>query len=375
MRYNLILPILLLLFFSACSPKPPEEINIGFIGPLTGNAVDLGEEPSKAIAFAIEEYNQRRTDTQPKVNLFIEDGHWNGENAIPLYEKLRTQHGIEILLLSHTDGTIALQEKALEDKVILINSLNNDALLSSMNENTFMIGKKTEEAAQVVAGRILELGLKKVGGFYVTNNFMTISADAFSQHLTANNVAVELLPVDIEKEDYTQELQNFSDKKVDSFVFFGYKNLGFAMKQARDLKIDAPFFASTTTLGKGYYENSEGALKGTEFSYFTVNDGNYVVATEFVKRYSKRYGAPPFSVWPTLQAYDAISIVLGIIGTPETNTSNLTLDERLKKELLKTNYYQGVCGNLAILEDGSSRGIYFSLYLVKGNGVVEKVKR
>jgi hypothetical protein len=38
-------------------------------------------------------------------------------------------------------------------------------------------------------------------------------------------------------------------------------------------------------------------------------------------------------------------------------------------------FYQGVCGNIAILEDGASKGIYFTLYTIKSDGVVEKVKR
>ena len=182
MRANILLTFLFLLL-TACQPKAPRDINIGFIGPLTGNAIDFGVGPAQAMTQAVEEYNEQRQPDQPQVNFFIEDDQWTGENAIPLYDNLRKEHGVELLLISHTDGTIALQEKVLADRVILINSLNNDALLSSMNENTFMIGKKTEEAAQTVAARVIELGLKKVAGLYVTNRFMEISAETFREHL------------------------------------------------------------------------------------------------------------------------------------------------------------------------------------------------
>ncbi len=375
---SLVLPIgflaLAAVFSTSCGPKASKDIHIGFIGPLTGNAVDLGLAPSKAIALAVKEYNQDRDPSAPEVFLHVEDDEWKGENAVRLYDKLRSEHAIDILMMSHTDGTIALQDKVLEDGVLLVNSLNNDKLLAGMNANTFVIGKKTEEAAQVVAARVVELGKKRVAGFFVTNSFMTISAEAFTKHLKRQGIEASLLPVDINKENYLEELEGFKEEGCDALVFFGYKNLGYAMKQARELGMDASYFASTTTLGDGYYENSEGTIEGTEFSFFTANDGNYIIADQFLDRYRIEYEESPFSVWPAMQAYDAANMVLGIIGKGERGKGERQV-EWLRRSLHDINYYQGVCGNLAIASDGSSRGIYFSLYVVRGPGVIEKVKR
>lgn len=359
----------------SCSPQPERVLNVGFIGPLTGNAVDLGEGPAKAIELAIEEYNAAKPPEAPIVKLFVEDDRWVGENALGLYKKLRREHSIEVLFISHTDGTVALQDRVETDGVLLINSLNNDALLASLNRNTFQIGKKTEEAAQVVAARVLELGKRRVAGFYVTNSFMTMSAEAFNHLLANQGVEAKLLAVDIQKDDYLGELAAMKRDGCDALVFFGYKNLGIAMKQARELGMAADFFASTTTLGAGYFENSEGEMVGTEFSFFTETDGNYVLAKRFLENYEGRFGDRPFSVWPAMQAYDAAGIVLGILERSEGKRANEGFADLLMREMLKVNYYQGVCGNLAILEDGSSRGIYFSLYTVRGNGVIEKVRR
>ena len=363
------------LLLAGCGPKDPREINIGFIGPLTGNAIDLGIGPAKAMELAVEDYNERREADQPKVNLFVEDDAWLGVNAVPKYEKLRQEKGIEILFMNHTDGTIALQQKALDDHVTIINALNNDQLLSGMNENTFMIGKKTEEAAQVVSARIVELGLKKVAGFHVDNSFMTISAKTLEEHLEKQGVQAKLLLVNIDKENYEEELARFKADGCDVLVFFGYKNLGYAMKQARAMGIEALFFSSTTIRNKEYSDNSGGAIVGTEFPFFTANDGNYIIARQFLERYGQRFGKEPFSAWPAMQAYDAMNIALGIIGRETERPRKTKFNDWLRAELHEVNYFQGVCGNLAIMDDGSSRGIYFSLYVVKGNDGIEKVKR
>ncbi|MDQ8204529.1 ABC transporter substrate-binding protein [Pelagicoccus sp. SDUM812003] len=363
------------LLLASCQPKEPRAIAIGFIGPLSGNAEDLGSGPAKAMELAVKEYNASRQEHQPRVSLHVRDDKWDGSNALPLYRDLRDAHGIELLFMSHTDGTIALQDDVQRDKVVLVNSLNNDALLASMNEYTFTVGKKTEEAAQVVAGRAIELGRKTVRGFHVTNKFMSIFADTFTDQAAKYGLDVEVVPVDIGKTDYREELARFQDQSCDALVFFGYKNLGFAMKQAKEMGLEVPFLGSTTMLGDGFYENSEGALEGTEFSYFTENDGNYVLARNFLERYERAYGHEPFSVWPAMQAYDAMNIALGILKNASQRPEKTEFSRWLRNELHKVRFYQGVCGNLAILDDGTSRGIYFSLYEVRGHGKVDKVKR
>lgn len=374
-RLKFLLTGLLLVLLCGCGPAPVPEIHIGFIGPLTGNAVDLGEGPARAMELAVAQYNESRGKDQPKAVLHIEDDEWVGANAVPLYDKLRREHGIQVLLMSHTDGTIALQERAAEDGVILINSLNNDQLLSTMNENTFVIGKKTEEAAQVVAGRLIETGKRQVRGFHVTNSFMTIFADSFSAHVERHGIDSEVVAVDIGKTEFRKELQRFADEGCDALVFFGYRNLGFAMKQARELGMDVPFFGATTLLGAGFYENSEGVMDGTEFSFFTPQDGNYVLANRFLDAYELRFGEEPFSVWPAMQGYDAMNLTLDIVGRISSKPKNMEFSTWFKSEMYSVKYYQGICGNIAIQGDGTSRGIYFSLYEIKGHGVVEKVRR
>ncbi|MBC2604555.1 ABC transporter substrate-binding protein [Pelagicoccus albus] len=365
----------LLVLLSGCSPKEPERIHIGFIGPLTGNAEDMGSGAARAITLAVSEYNSRRAPHEPEVQLHVKNDFWDGNNAKPLYDELRQEHDIKVLLMSHTDGTIALQEDIARDGVVLINSLNNDDLLAGLNEYTFTVGKKTEEAAQLVAGRVIELGKRTIRGFHVDNNFMTIFGESFTEEVSHFGVDSRLVSVGIEKEDYREDLMAFKEEGCDALVFFGYKNLGYAMKQARELGFECGFFGSTTMLGKGFFENSEGAQVGTEFSYFTEADGNYVIARRFLDRYQKKFDDLPSAVWPAMQAYDAVNIALSLIKKWAASTQSIPLADYLRTELLELEFYQGVCGNLAMKKDGTSRGIYFSLYEIKGLEEVAKVRR
>ncbi len=360
----------------SCSNNKVKEINIGYIGPLTTRAIDLGIAPSKAIRLAIEEYNSSKTSSQPKINLFIEDDRWEQDEAMQAYEKLRKEHNIDVLFISNSDGTIAIQDKIMEDGVIAINPLNNDKLLASLNKNTFKIAKSTEEAHRALGVRIIELGLKNVLILHFPNDFMTIAGNSVAKILKEHAVESELIKVKKDQTDFTKILKNAQKENIDAYAFLGYKDFGFAMKQARDLGIEAPFFGSTTLLDPDFFINSEGAITGTECTFFTPLDGNYILGNEFLTSYKKRFGDEPFSIWPPMQAYDAANIVIKELKmVNEDKKTEEHLGDWLRNRLFNVRYYQGVCGNISITEDGSSRGIYFSLYKVESNGDLQKIKR
>lgn len=363
--------------FYSCETKNIKEINIGYIGPLTVRATDLGIGPSRAMQLAVEQYNTTRLGGEPKVSLYIEDDKWDKENAIPAYNKLRKEHNIDILFISNTDGTVAVQDQILKDEVILVNPLNNDALLSSLNKNTFKIGKSTEEANGLIAGRLIELGHKKVALFHYPNDFMTRGAHEVERLLREFNVEIKVIPSEKESTDFTEQLKQLKEADYDAYVFFGYKEYGFAMKQARSLGIKAPFFGSAVLLDPEFYTNSEGAIVNTEFPFFTPLDGNYTLANEFLTAYENKFGERPSSVWPPMQAYDAMNLVLSQAKrVNKSKKKEESFDDWLRTALFSVNYHQGVCGNIAIRKNGASKGIYFSLYKYesKENPIV-KIKR
>ena len=94
-----IVSMFILIGFCSCESETVKEINIGYIGPLSVRATDLGIGPSNAMQLAVEEYNANRLENEPKLNLFIEDDKWDPENAIPAYNKLRKEHNIGIVFI------------------------------------------------------------------------------------------------------------------------------------------------------------------------------------------------------------------------------------------------------------------------------------
>ena len=179
-----------------------------------------------------------------------------------------------------------------------------------------------------------------------------------------------------EKTDFIDDFNLYKKENYDAYVFLGYKSFGYAMKQARDIGITAPFFGATTMLDPAYYDNSEGALIGTEFPFFTPKDGNYVLAQNFLINYENKFNEQLFSVWPAMQAYDVVGMTLNEVRTVnKTKKEDVEFGDWLREALLTINHYQGVCGNIMITEDGTSKGIYFSLYQYNSKGKITLVNR
>lgn len=364
------------MFLVSCNQPQIETIRIGYIGPLSKRAIDMGIPQSRAYQLAVDEYNAKRQDREPKVELFIEDDQWEKDQALPLYKKLRKEHQIDVLFMSNTDGVLELQDTIMEDHVILIQGLNSDELLSSLNRNTFKIAKRTEEANGIIGKRIVELGLKKILILHFPNDFMTRGTIAIQSVLSDNQVEVTSIEVAKGDTNFIDILQKAKDYGYEGYVFMGYREFGFAMKQARALGIEAPYFASTTLMDPEYYNYSKGKIIGTEFTFFTELDGNYVLANEFLESFKNKYDAPPKSVWTAMQAYDAMNILLSGIKTVNVKKmEDEYMDAYLRKSLHGVTYHQGVCGNLSIGPDGASKGIYFSVYQYAANGKAIKIRR
>ena len=374
-KKNALLITCLLCLFS-CTEKQTEEINIGYIGPLTARATDLGIAPSKAMQLAVKEYNETKSENEPKVNLFIADDKWEKNNALPAYKKLKKDHNISIVFISNSDGTKALENSITEDNTIVINPLNNGHFFSELHPNIFNIAKSTEEANEVIAVRLIELSNKKVFIMHFPNEFMTRAANSVKRMLDESLIESEIHTAIKGDTNFTEILLKAKNEGYDAYCFFGYKEFGYAMKQGRKIGIESPYYGSTTLLDPEFFDNSEGAIVGTECTFFTAADGNYSLAHEFLNKYESEYNETPFSVWPPMQAYDAMNLVLNEVRTiNETKIDDENFGDWLRKRMYRVRYFQGICGNISIQEDGASRGIYFSVYKYESKGILTKVKR
>ena len=214
------------------SPKGEEAMKLGYIGPLTGGASILGIEASQAITLAVDQINSQGGINGKQVQLIIEDDQYDTAKAVSAYNKLVNQDGVETIIMSTYGGVFAVADKAKEDGVLIVDSLDCDQDIADLENNVFCIAKETKDLADVIADYAVEKGFKNIGILHsTTDNFMPSVASLFKEKVGAN--------ANIQIENYTPETSDFKTsllklKTKDAIVFLGYQEIGLAIKQAKD---------------------------------------------------------------------------------------------------------------------------------------------
>lgn len=362
-------------YFLMRNPAPPGKgkVVIGWIGPLTGPASFLGVDNLKAVEIAIEEYALERRGNEPKIELVVKDDQYKAELSLDAYRKLVSEENIDILILCTYTGMFLVADEALKDGVIVVDPIDNDANLARLNKNIFMIAKQTKALARVIANALVD-GSKKVASiiYFDGDDFMPTLAhivrDIFEKE--GGRIAVfQKYPTGTT--DFRSWLSEAKKKNIDASVFFGYVEIGFAMKQARELGIKAPFYTANAT--PKLQANSEGAAEGTMFAHFTHLDGNVALAKAFLDKYRARHKRPPAVSWTALQGYDAANLIINALRKAAVEDGDFV--DTLRARIFQIHGSKGVSGDLSIKADGTSRGIEPSLYVLAGGKAVKRRKR
>jgi branched-chain amino acid transport system substrate-binding protein len=168
---------------------PSEGIKIGWVGPLSGNAVSYGEPILRGSLLAVEELNARGGIAGVPVELIAEDGKCEGESATAAVNKLLSVDGVKYVIGGTCSGETLAMAPVTE---------SSGALLLSPSATSPDVTN---------AGALV---------------FRTISSDAFAGTVAAayayNEVGARKAAVISETTDYAQGLKNTF---VDGFLALG----------------------------------------------------------------------------------------------------------------------------------------------------------
>ena len=346
-------------------------IHVAWIGPLSGAATILGVDNLKAIQLALSEYNKRKKNTDPTIILQAYDDAYNAKKTNIIFNQLVSKNNdISAVFISDYSFYTQLKKNIKADKLIIIDPIDNDPYLSNINKNIFLIAKRTDEIAAILVEAIVSSNARNVAIFYFNDdNFMPNVAKIISQILVAYGLNFELFPYSGKIINFSDMLKTAKEKKTDAYIFLGYDEIGFAMKQARNLGISSQIYALNTALSKDVQKNAGEIVNGTIITYFTAQDGNVLFATDFLKKFKKKYGAYPNAEWVAMQAYDAANILIDAIVATSAEPTNDSV-ESIRNYMLHLSKYKGVSGDITIAPNGSSQGIYPGIYtIIQGNAV------
>lgn len=352
--------VLVVVVMLVTPPKETGTVKLGYIGPLTGPASILGIEASQAVELAVKQVNDQGGIDGRQVELIVEDDQYDTSAAVTAYNKLVNQDGVETIVMSTYGGVFAVADKAKEDGVLIVDSLDCDDDLASLPENVFCIAKETKDLADVIADYSVERGFKNIGILHATvDNFMPSVAQLFKERV-GGNAEIQIESYTPGTTDFRTSLLKLKDK--DAVVFLGYGEIGLAIKQANDLGLRQPMLSiPSVATDPAIQEASNGKIDGMYFSFYAPIEGNNV-ADAFYKDYESEFGRTPIVYVATDHAYDSAKILLeNVLPNAKSKTKTGRLQEKIQA-MNSVENYDGVSGNLTMSQEGRVEGILIRLF-------------
>lgn len=322
-----------------------DEVKLGFIGPLSGDASQYGIAVKNAIELAIDEYNDANDANISAVYLDDKADATEGVNA---YNKLVTEEGVNAIIGSVTSGSaLAVVATAEADGTpILTPSGSADQITINEDgetyENVFRICTNDSYAGTFLAQKCnSDFNYKKVA--ILSNkdsDYSTGLRDAFIAEAKKQNVEVvfdETYTKDTK--DYSTYISKLKSEKFDTiFLPDYYEQVVTIVQQFRDAGIETPLLGADGWDGVLGVKGVDGNIFNGSFytSGFDKNSSDENVQ-KFVKSYTEKYNSEPnmFAAF----AYDAVFVMMDAIKKADSTEA-----EKINEALAETDYKNGVAG-------------------------------
>ncbi len=351
----LVICVLTITMFTACSTSNTDEIRIGINYELSGENATYGQGSVEGIELAIEEINASGGINGKKIVPTKYDNQSTPAEATTLANKLVSQNNVLAILGPATTGCFTSQiPVANKNKVpIATGSATGDnvtfAVDGSVHEYVFRICFFDSFQGQVMANFATEnLSAKKAAIIMDTStDYGKGLSENFEKTFTASGGTI------VAKEAYVSGDTDFNAiltkiKGLDFDVIYvpGYYNeAGLIIKQARNLGLDQPVlgadgFDSPTMLDLA----GASALNDVYFTNHYSSLDKDPMVLDFIKNFESKYGKKP-------NAFNALGYDLARFVADAIDRAEDLKGEFVKDALEATENFAGVTGTLSVDEN------------------------
>jgi branched-chain amino acid transport system substrate-binding protein len=329
------------------APKPPKEIKIGAILPLTGPASYMGEGLQKGMELAKEEINQKQLGF--KLNIIYEDSKGEPQTGVSAYMKLKTQDKVQVIVAALSTVVHPLIPLVDKDKIPLIATVVSEKGIGGINPWVFRFFTKAEDDARDMAEYVYKnLGIKKVAIIYVQDEFGISYVDVFKKtfkQLGGEIVACENFSPG--ETDFRTALSKIKPTNPEGLYILSYaNNIGLIPRQARELGIKSVFFSTGIISQDFVIKQAGGAVEGTYFTTagFDVSNPSTPELKHFVTSFKEKYNKAP--VYWEVFGYDSVYLIAEAIKRGGGTSMGI------QKGLKTIKDFKGAAGKITVSEKG-----------------------
>ncbi len=344
--------------------KITEPIKIGFIGPLTGDAANIGQNSKAATEIAVEEINAEGGINGRKIEMIYEDGECTGKAASNAANKLINIDKVPVILGGACSGeTSSFTGAAEQSKTAVLSYCSSAPAITDAGDYIFRnIPSDSYQGAFAAEYLMNKLKVKRIAVLYAKNDYHVGIKEVFVKSFTKLGGEI------IAEEGYEQTsrdlrtpLTKIKVANPEVLYFLGYSEASIpGLKQAKELGLNIPIIGSDSWDDSKIWEGAGDAGEGVMYStvFAPLNE-------EFKNKMREKIGNDEITVC-TPQAYDGIKLLAKVIEKAGTNS------EDIKNELYKTVYRNGVSSEkIEFDENGDLIGANYIVKVVKNGKAVE----
>ena len=313
------LSLVLVLAMLATSLIVAQDIRIGGVGPVTGEAATFGISTKNGMAMAVEEWNAAGgIFNGRRARLIFEDDKGDPAEGATVYTKLIQQDSVVAIVgtvmskvtlagapIAQAAGIPMISPTSTNEKVTLVGDNIFRACFIDPFQGTVGAAFAFNDLKARNAAAIFDIGNDYTKG--LAENFR-----ATFQKLGGKVVAYEGHPSGAT--DFKAQLTKIIGNKPDVLYIPDYYNdVGLIAKQARELGFTGPLVGGDGWDSPDLVKIGGSAVENGFFTnHYSAEDVRPIVQ-DFVKKYTAKFGAQPDAL--AALAYDAMNIMLNAIKT------------------------------------------------------------
>ncbi len=341
MKMRIVFVLCCLILLSSCGSKSDDQLTVGVLVPLTGEAAVLGKEVQQAVQLAADNYN---AISDEEISVVFEDSRCFGKDAVSAFHKLVSINRVQAIVgpLCSSE-TLAIAPLAELNKVVVVSPASTNPSISLAGEYIFRVIPSDALQGKAGADLVWKSGLKSGAVLYVQNDYGVGLKDVFKFRLK------ELGGVLLAEEGYVQGSSDFRTQiakikeKNPEFVYLVSLpgEGGLILKQLREMQLGVSVFGAEGIRDPSVIKVAGEAAEGLVITYPQQIQSER--RTTFVNLYKERYGSEPGTF--AAEGYDAFNIIaVAYRGADDVS--------KIKDVLYKIKNFQGASGPITFDANG-----------------------
>lgn len=332
---------------STCSVfQRKNELVIGAVLPMTGDAAKYGKWTQQGAQLAIDEVNAQDGMNGRRLVLQLQDSQTNPASGTSAFQQIQAAYHPIAVLTTLTSVSRALIPLAESNRVVLF----ANATLPGLTDGHQFVFRNISSLASDIPAMVsyAEQSLKKprVAILWRNDEFGVWGSKEFARLYTGDGgVVAESVAYDPKADDFRTHIEKIARSSPDAVYLLGYSEVGKIARQAWELGHKWQFLGITTMGDPEASRLAGGALEGAVYTEatFAPSSSDPKIA-EFRRKYHDRFGEDP-EVWAAT-FYDAVNLIVAASQGKEPTADNL------RNGLLGIRDFPGVSGSTTFLANG-----------------------